>query len=232
MKIENKSQPQFVLYINAWGIGSKMMQGGSEIFKPVDLLTFQKHFVETLDTLSRGSNLEVRRAGDLAYVYSEKIGHLVELASRLFQETLIYKDSFVLWPLRAALACDVESFEPTPSSIATYIGKGNVEAAWLEKSAQKGMRLFATESTSEAIEKYLRTNSTNLNFLTRPSFARGIKHQEINWLNSTYLERKTGNATIESHFQNRCRELMRIEDDYSRQFSASLTDLVSWLRKT
>jgi hypothetical protein len=236
----SKEIPQYVLYINMWGALSKLMQGGFEIFAPSDVVKCQKHFAQNLHFLEDEMNVTAYQSGDIAYVYSADLIDLITFASLLFQRTLICDGQFVLWPVRAAIACGIEFNSMTSKHGSPYVGRGNVEAAWLEKSAQKGMRLFATKEARESIDSIITReapedhstsrptghspsrSSENKN-LMRPSRARGIEHFEINWLNI-----KTMAPELEIQIPINAKNLMQIEDDYCRQLSASLTDVLSW----
>jgi hypothetical protein len=232
----------YVLYLNLWGTTAKLWEKtpGDHLFPESDLVACQKHFTNVLRSLARNSPaLRVTQMGDLALATSSDSHALLRFTATVFQEMAIERvgseERFRLWPLRGAIAKGIrENFgerSDTPGfSGASVPGTGSVEAAYLEKSAQKGMCLFLTREAARDIP-------AGLSRLTRTRLTRGVEHFEFNWMkaqtieNSTpFLGRQVQDRTVREHLHRTSRELIDIESNYFQQMGASISDLLSWER--
>jgi hypothetical protein len=209
---------QFVLFLNHWGACAKVLHpdDGGLYFRAEDLASCQQHFHETLLATAKGrKTVEVAQAGDDAYVYCDDVKFLLDFATRFFQDITVRAGAFSVWPVRGALAEGAEKINEL------WTGPGQVDAAYLEKSAQKGMRLFITEPLGARLQsKWFRQVST-----------KGYPHWEINWMKSggeSYLRRALGPRTMAEHFDQAGTKLIGVDSDFCRQLGASFKDLLRW----
>ena len=218
---------RYVLYVNLWGTLEKLRDAGADdvLFRRDDFNACQAHFAKVLDVLASASpSYEVSLASDTAYVTADALDTLVDFAAALFQAAVRPTGRpFALWPLRAAIAADDSPSSPEKSyvpvaknlrSLAVW-GAAPVEAANLEKSAQKGFRLFLTK---ECGATYCGS------WPIRACETRGLEHYEIGWLASP-KGRELG-----EHFRREAAELLERGGNYSRKLGASLDDLTDWCR--
>jgi hypothetical protein len=223
----------FVLYLNLWGASAKLWEKtpADHLFPFEDLLLCQTHFTRTLRRLSKEHpSLQVRQMGDLAYVTSDQLDALLEFSQAVFTEMVSPSSQepkkIRLWPLRGGIAkCDgkphgelTEARDVVPSNYSgePILGKGSVEAAHLEKSGRKGMRLFITK---EAVELGLANKA--LQSKLRPQSTKGLQHFEFNW--TVELP-----ETAREELRKISYELIEVESNYFQQLGASYSDLLSW----
>jgi hypothetical protein len=233
----------FVLYLNLWGTTAKLWEKtpGDDLFPDSDLLSCQRHFTRTLHELvtqgpeSRSPELKAVQMGDLAYVTSSDPEELLLFGAQILQkmtiETCGETQRFRLWPLRGAIARGVEAnafnWPETKKFLGAAIpGPGSIEAAYLEKSAQKGMRLFLTDEVQKQIPHHHAP-------IIRSRQTRGTEHFEINWMKAPtgetpYLDRRAQAQSLREHLQRTSRELIEVESNYFQQLGASFADLLSW----
>lgn len=246
----NELAHSYVLYVNLWGTTAKILQAQensehplASLYSQCSLIDCQVHFSHLLQTLttkhplpplngSETSPLNWAQIGDYAYLVSSNLPSLIQVATQLFQKMFIHNDTFTFWPLRAAIAygtSHVVCAAPTPHSVQFLLnGSAAVRAALLEKSAQKGARLFLCPTSAQAL-------TPNINWPLRPTKMRGMEHFELNWL-SPHFKVNTAEASghplplanLASHLWQTANFLLEQNDNYSQQMGASLADLASW----
>lgn len=216
-----ESNDDFVLFLDFWG-------GAARALNQNDLLDGQKHFLDSLTKVSAAHpDLEVVHAGEVAYVYSKDLNPLLQFAFSIFKLMILNGDEISIRPLRAGIAQGTSILRT--GSVKTRLGPGNVEAARLEKSALKGMRLFLTKELGERLEK-------EGEFQVRTSNARGIEHGEINWLLPDpmfpdFLQKTLGDRPLREQLHQLARSWIEANDNYTQQLGASLNELLKWEAK-
>ena len=137
--------------------------------------------------------------------------------------------SNLFFPIRGAIAGGARAVVDTSASvpvkhpvpIVPWVGRAPVQAAELEKSAQKGMRLLIEQSV-------IQNNIDLERSLTMRTFAvRGFEHYELNWLAPISADDHflTDNRDFYKFLTSR---LMELETNYTQQLSASLSHLIYW----
>jgi hypothetical protein len=237
----------FVLYLNLWGTTAKLWESTpfDDLFSATELLNCQYHFHKILFEMPETFlNVEVIKMGDLAYVTSQDLETLLRLSCKVFQEITLFQThagpEFKIWPIRGAIASQPASKDLFLKD--SLFGTASVESAYLEKSGQKGMRLFLS---SQAIEKNGWKNLENephqLLRLMRPRTTRGLEHLEVNWMvadehshNTSlggYLKKTISDRTIEENLRTAAKSLIEIESNYCQQLGASIRDLLDWSQR-
>lgn len=215
---------RYVLYLNLWGTLEKLRSASTSdtLFNTGDVLTCQQGFENTLSSVSlRYPTATILHATDSAHIVCPSIDELLLLARDVFQNLLAQRPPFVFWPLRGAIACDenaearsgfLSSGERSEHfrSIALF-GPAPIEAANLEKSAQKGFRLLLTTAAA----RDART------LPLRPCSTRGIEHMEACW--SVGLDSEIRQALLGT-----MHALLERDGNYARQMASSIDDLLEW----
>lgn len=219
---------RFVLYVNFWGTLEKIRGAvdGDPLFQRSDLRSAQARFAQVLrEAAEVHPECRVAHVSDTAYVSGNEVDPLLRFAARSFQAQMrTTEGGFKFWPLRGAIARDAGPLSPQDLMLRENIwslrldGEAPVEAANLEKSAQKGVRLFLTESAAETASALpLRACET-----------RGLRHYEANWM--------TGPGRDDSYLTPETRAFLAMATqslhgrggNYPRQTGASVDDLVDW----
>lgn len=224
---------RYVLYLNLWGTLEKIREATADdpLFQRNDLVDCQRHFETALALAAqRAPETEVLHFVDSAFAVSKNVVSLTHFANEVFRTILLGEgQTFCFWPVRGAIACDDEPivFQASDRASSNFrslplYGPAPVEAANLEKSAQKGMRLFLTDAAAR--------QSMGLNL--RPCSTRGIEHFEANWLTSEFLARSYGEKSVHDHLHATAEILFSRGGNYARQMGASINDLVEWARAT
>lgn len=209
--------PSYVLFLDLWGTLAKL-ENAQEVE------SCQRHFFGTLDSLKSSTpEVTVTVSGDCASAYATELLPLLKFSTLLFQKMNLAGESFQLRPLRGAIA-----FGSFYLGEGKAVGIGNLEAARIEKTGQKGMRLFLT--------KDLATQAQEAGYLVRESNARGLEHAEVNWMKTPkfendlgpFLNQRRGELTTADWLTGSSKELFERNDSYFQQLGSSLTDLVRW----
>lgn len=219
---EKMGKSRFVLYLNAWGTAAKLLapDDGDTFSRPDDIRAFQKHFTSTLrESATCSPSIAVYQLGDVAFATCTELDPLLAFAIAVFRAILEPPGRFAIWPLRGAICqgewhVDLQSKENLFESISLE-GDANVTAARLEKSAQKGMRLFIANDAAAHLSDSRRKT-------LRPSRAREIDLFEVNWL--------IDHPRLQGELESRAPALMAVDSNYCRQLAASFNDLIRWAR--
>lgn len=216
---------RYIFYLNLWGTLEKLRgsDDSDTLFARRDLARAQARFAEVLLARSKTSpKCRVLHLPDSAYAVCSDVDPLLEFAAGVFQDTIRDRQAeFHFWPLRGAIACDrrtddgIDLMSQGSFHSLRLDGEAPVEAAHLEKSAQKGARLFLTEAAANGA-RALRT---------RECETRGVRHVEANWMSSGFLTKET----LE-FFSRTSKTLFERGGNYPRQMGASLDDLTEWAR--
>lgn len=215
----SRATDEFVLFLDFWG-GAARSQHQDELLKG------QSHFLGSLfATQAAYPSVEVQRAGDVAYAYDLDLKTLIHFAFTLFKKMTLDEGRLLVRPLRAGISQGTVHVETQAARL--RLGPGNVEAARLEKSALKGMRLFVSK---EIGEKLLAQGSPSQ---VRTSNARGIEHGELNWLQadpvfSDYLGMEIEGRPLREVMREQARTWIEAHDNYTQQLGASLNELLKW----
>ncbi len=219
---------RFILYVNFWGTLEKIRGAvdGDPLFHRSDLRLAQARFAQVLRKAAEAApECKVAHVSDTAYVSGSEVDSLLRFAAHSFQAQMRTNEGvFKFWPLRGAIACDTDPFLSPDLMLRENIwslqldGEAPIEAANLEKSAQKGVRLFLTENAAERVHALpLRACET-----------RGLRHYEANWMagpekDGSYLtpETRAFLAMVTQSLHGR-------GGNYPRQTGASIEDLVDW----
>jgi hypothetical protein len=131
---------------------------------------------------------------------------------------LSHINEFSLWPLRGAIAVSPRLDNPAEK----FMGRGVVEAALIEKSALKGLRLFVTHEA-------LRLGDSPVTFAHRSSMVRGTEHHEVNWLaNSDSQSDSEYEVRLCKALTECANHLLSLDSNYCCQLGSSLKDLLRW----
>lgn len=188
----------YVLYVNLWGTTAKLPEP--------DVVRCQSWFHESIRRLETDFAIEAYPFIDFAYAFSDSLDKLVEFTARLFQ-SMCFPDR--VWPLRAAIASGVVAAHVKPIP---WLGIGAVQAAELEKSAQKGMRVLIHGAIDAPVAR------------TRAIDVRGVTHRELNWMNvGDWLS-----ADQIKSLDAIAMDLMEEGTNYSQQLASSIFVLMKW----
>ncbi|MCM2281431.1 MAG: hypothetical protein NDI61_06250 [Bdellovibrionaceae bacterium] len=213
---------RYILYLNLWGTLEKLRDAPTDdsVFHATEFHLCQEHFLGILTEIaSRSPKIQLFHSIDSAYAVCSSADAALDVAQQVFHASLLNHARFVFWPLRGAIACDdgatalSESLRPTLPNLQTHFlfGQAPIEAANLEKTAQKGMRLFLSERAALGAKRlHLRTCST-----------RGLLHEEACWAQGLTND-------LRDHMKIMAERLFEKNSNYARQMGASLDDLLEW----
>jgi hypothetical protein len=234
---QSHGQSQFVLYLDSWGFVARQLDN-QEPQDPTELEASQLHFCSVLCGLAKEyPQSQIEHSGDVAYIFSNSLEESVAFAFAAFKRMTVEDDRFHLRTLRGGIA---RGTLPIPLSLSSsldrpnlhlskHIGVGQVEAAKLEKSCQRGMRLFISKELGAEIEqgrKYpVRLNNT-----------KGYEHWEACWvapdpLHADYLNFRIEQRPVREIFIQISRELIEIPENSSQQLGSSINEMVRWYER-
>ncbi len=210
---------RYVLYLNLWGTTAKHLTAEDEglVFDPARLAECQTHFREILE--GNAPTEKTLYAIDYALLFSDSAAELAQTAQMLFQKICERNGAFVFWPLRAAIASDQNG--------SSFAGHASVLAGLLEKSGQKGFRLFASEEVGREL-----SDRAGENFRLRPIATRGLQHFELNWMTPDFLQTSVAGSSFRHHYNDAIARLFEVDGNYYQQMAGSLADLMRWTELT